>query len=99
MNLIDDNFKTDNSMAAECLNKKRYDKSGEYELAEHGIIKTIYNKDDIKMLLTCENDKALRFLKVLYQMKYAIKIGKEYYVKAEDFEKFINQHLGQEIAI
>ncbi len=75
-----------------------YNENDKYEFEEE-IYKTIYNKDDIKVLLKCEDDKALRFLKVLFQMKYSIKIGKEYYVKREDFDDFFTHHLGQSIAI
>lgn len=64
-----------------------------------GAYKEIYGKSDIKLLLSCEDDKALRFLKVLYQMKYAIKIGKEFYVKKSDFDDFFANNLGKSIAI
>ncbi len=63
------------------------------------LCKEIYGKSDIKILLACEDDKALRFLKVLFQMKYAIKIGKEYYIKKSDFDDFFANNLGKSIAI
>ena len=85
-------------MIEELMEEDDYDESKSYEFGDQ-ICKSIYNKDDIKVLLKCEDDKALRFLKVLFQMKYSIKIGKEYYVKKEDFDDFFTHHLGQSIAI
>lgn len=35
----------------------------------------VYCKHDIMMMFKCESDKALKILKILYQMKLANKIG------------------------
>lgn len=59
----------------------------------------IYNKQDIMDFFKCESDKALRILKVMYQMKMANKIGKEYYVTQETLMKFLEQYMGEEIII
>lgn len=61
--------------------------------------KKLYGKNEIMELLQCGNQKALNFLKLLYQMKYAIKIGKSYLIKAEDFDRFFEDFKGQEIVI
>ncbi len=61
--------------------------------------KKLYGKNEIMELLQCGNQKALNFLKLLYQMKYAIKIGKSYLVRAEDFDRFFEDFKGQEIVI
>lgn len=60
---------------------------------------TIYNKEDIKTILKCADEKALNFLKFMYQTKYAIKIGREYYVKREDFVKFLDDYMGKTVAV
>lgn len=61
--------------------------------------KKLYGKEEIMKLLGCGNQKALNFLKLLFQMQYAIKIGKSYIVRAEDFDKFFEDFKGQEIVI
>lgn len=61
--------------------------------------KKLYGKNEIMELLQCGNQKALNFLKLLYQMKYAIKVGKSYLIKAEDFDRFFEDFKGQEIVI
>lgn len=43
--------------------------------------------------------ESIKFLKLLFQMQYAIKIGKSYMVKAEDFDRFFEDFKGQEISI
>jgi len=59
----------------------------------------IYNKDDIMLMFNCENDKALRFMRLMFQMKVAIKIGKEYYVLKEDLLKFMEDYKGRKLLI
>ncbi len=61
--------------------------------------KKLYGKNEIMELLQCGNQKALNFLKLLYQMKYAINIVKSYLVRAEDFDRFFEDFKGQEIVI
>ena len=58
------------------------------------IIHGIYNKEDIKAMYKCENDKALRILKILFHMGYANKIGKEYYISAKRFDDFMSDTTG-----
>ena len=50
-------------------------------------------KSDIMVLFHCENDKALKILKIMYQMGYGNKIGKEYYVSKSSQEDFVNNNL------
>lgn len=61
--------------------------------------KKLYGKDEIMQLLGCGKKKALNFLKLLFQMEYAIKIGKSYIVTAENFDRFMEDFKGKEIAI
>lgn len=61
--------------------------------------KKLYGKNEIMELLQCGNQKALNFLKLLFQMQYAIKVGKSYLIKAEDFDRFFEDFKGQEIVI
>ena len=59
----------------------------------------VYNKHDIMMMFKCESDKALKILKIMYQMKMANKIGKEYYVERENLIRFLEDFKGQVILI
>lgn len=59
----------------------------------------VYNKHDIMKMFKCESDKALKILKIMYQMKMANKIGKEYYVKRESLIQFLEDFEGHEILI
>jgi len=56
-------------------------------------------KSDIMVLFHCENDKALKILKIMYQMGYGNKIGKEYYVSKSSQEDFVNDMKGKEVSI
>lgn len=56
-----------------------------------------YNKRDIMEIFDCESDKALKILKILFQLKEAIKIGKEYYVSKESLLNFLERYKGKEI--
>ena len=59
----------------------------------------LYGKRDIMELFKCESDKALRILKVMYQMNMANKIGKEYYVEKNKLTAFLEDFRGQEILL
>ena len=61
--------------------------------------KKVYGKTEIMELLQCGSQKALNFLKLLFQMKYAIKVGKSYLIRAEDFDRFFEDYKGQKIAV
>lgn len=61
--------------------------------------KPIHNKDDIMALFQCESDKALRFMKLLKQMGYSLKIGKEYYIKKDELKRFLDDYKGKDIMI
>ena len=56
-------------------------------------------KKDIMKVFCCENDKALKILKVMYQMWYGNKIGKEYYVSRNSQQNFIKDMMGKEVMI
>ena len=59
----------------------------------------ILNKADIMRLYKCESDKALKILKIIFQMGFGIKIGKEYYVTLESHKKFLETYAGKEVII
>ena len=48
-------------------------------------------------IFKCESDKALKILKVMYQMHEANKIGKEYYVDKNSLLRFLEDMKGKEI--
>ena len=59
----------------------------------------IYGKQDIMKIFKCESDKALKILKIMFQMKEANKIGKEYYVDRDSLLQFLEKFIGEEILI
>ena len=59
----------------------------------------IYKKNDIMELLSCESDKALRFLKLATQTGFATKVGKDYQMTRENVEKFLTQYEGKNLII
>ena len=56
-------------------------------------------KKDIMELYNCESNKALRILKLMFQMGYGNKIGKEYYVSWKAHENFAKDMVGKEVCI
>ena len=58
-----------------------------------------YGKKDIMETLQCGDQKSLNFLQLLFHIQYAVKVGKSYLIKAEDFDRFFEDSKGQEIAI
>jgi hypothetical protein len=71
-------------------------RNGKWEVRD---MSKYYGKKDIMETLQCGDQKALNFLKLLFQMQYAVKVGKSYLIKAEDFDRFFEDSKGQEIAI
>ena len=57
------------------------------------------NKKDIMEIYGCESNKALRILKLMFQMGYGNKIGKEYYVSQKSQEEFVKNMVGKEVYI
>ena len=56
-------------------------------------------KNDIMEIYHCESNKALRILKLMFQMGYGNKIGKEYYISQKSQEDFIEKMAGKEVYI
>lgn len=59
----------------------------------------LLNKKDIMSLYKCGSDKALRLLKFMYDVGYANKFGKEYYVTSEALDKFLADYAGKNVMI
>lgn len=59
----------------------------------------LYNKKDIMNIFSCESDKVLRILRLLYSMKEATKIGREYDISKESFDQFVEDMKGKEVII
>lgn len=57
------------------------------------------NKQNIMEIYHCESDKALKILKVMFNMGYGSKIGKEYYASRQSHEAFITAMAGKEVFI
>ena len=60
---------------------------------------TLYGKSDIMMIYNCRSEKALNILKLVFQMGYGIKIGKEYFVPKERHDDFIRDFSGKEVFV
>ena len=56
-------------------------------------------KKEIMDVYHCESDKALRILKLMFQMGYGNKIGKEYYVSQKAQEDFLKNMVGKNVYI
>lgn len=56
-------------------------------------------KKDVMEMYGCESDKALRILKCMYNIKYAIKMGKQYYTTEEYNKKFFELYKGKSVVI
>lgn len=59
----------------------------------------LVGKKDIMKFFGKESDFALRFLRTARLMGYGIKVGKEYYIKREEFEKILKTYQGLELEI
>ena len=59
----------------------------------------LLNKKDIMNLYKCKSDKALRLLKFMYDVGYANKFGKEYYVTNGALNKFLSDYAGKNVVI
>lgn len=59
----------------------------------------LLTRDDIMLIYKCEKDKALRILKLMFQMGYGNKIGKEYYITKQNHDKFLSEMSGKEVFI
>lgn len=46
-----------------------------------------------------ESDFALRFLRVAKSIGFGIQVGKEYYIKREEFEKMLKTYQGLKLEI
>lgn len=59
----------------------------------------VLTKEDIMVTYKCGSDKALRILKMIFQVGLGNKIGKEYYVSVEAHQKFLEIYAGKDLAI
>ena len=59
----------------------------------------LLGKDDIIRIFKCENEKALKILRVAFDMRYATKIGKEYYIEKTKLEEFMNDVRGRKVVL
>lgn len=96
------------------IDKKDYDNMNKQELInscldkdnvivgfmnEMNLRTKILDKKDIMEIYKCKNDKALKILKVMFQMGYGNKIGKEYYISDKAHNEFITSMVGKELFI
>ena len=57
------------------------------------------DKSDIMDIYNCESNKALKILRLMFQMGYGNKIGKEYYISKESQEEFVKNMTGKQVYI
>lgn len=60
---------------------------------------SLLGKKDIMTLFDKESDFALRFLRFAKSMGFGMQVGKEYYLKREEFEKILSTYQGQKLEI
>lgn len=60
---------------------------------------SLLGKKDIMEIFNKESDFALRFLRTAKYSNFGIQIGKEYYIKREEFEKMLNTYQGLKLEI
>ena len=63
------------------------------------ILKWRVEVQDIMEIFNKESDFALRFLRVAKSIGFGIQVGKEYYIKREEFEKMLNTYQGLKLEI
>ena len=51
----------------------------------------MYNKQEIMEIFSCEDQKALKLMHVMHSMSYAVKLGREYYVREERLFEFVEE--------
>lgn len=91
------NDMTKDELIAECENKDAAIREYIKELQKKSCVN--YSKSDIMDVFKCESNKALKILRLLFQMNYGIKIGKEYYVQPSRLEDFMQNFAGKEVFI
>ena len=94
MSKIYDNMSKD-ELIAQCVEKDNQLEVYCSEIKKYQIL----NKNDIMNIYKCESNKALRILKLMFQMGYGSKIGKEYYISLESQNEFLREMKGKEIFI
>lgn len=96
-NIIDYNNLNKEELVQLCLNK-------DYTIDEcmkkiKKISLEMLGKKDIMEIYHCESDKALKILKLMFQMGYGNKIGKEYYISKKSQENFVDCMKGKDVFI
>lgn len=94
MSKIYDNMSKD-ELIAQCVEKDNQLEVYCSEIKKYQIL----TKNDIMSIYKCESNKALRILKLMFQMGYGSKIGKEYYISLESQNEFLREMKGKEIFI
>lgn len=59
----------------------------------------LLNKEAIMQIFDCQDDKALKILKLMYANSFGCKIGKEYYITRNEFKKFMDSYKGKDLKI
>ena len=94
MSKIYDNMSKE-ELIAQCI-----DKDNQIDMFRSQLKKIqVLTKTDIMSIYKCESNKALRILKLMFQMGYANKIGKEYYISLDAQNDFLTAMRGKEVFI
>lgn len=94
MSNIYDNMSKD-ELIAQCVDKDNQINYYSNYLKSHQVL----TKADIMCIYKCESNKALRILKLMFQMGYGNKIGKEYYISLDSQSSFLTDMKGKEVFI
>ncbi len=94
MSSIYDNMSKD-ELIAQCVDKDEQISYYSNRIKRYQVL----TKTDIMGMYKCESNKALRILKLMFQMGYGNKIGKEYYISLESQSDFLTDMKGKEVFI
>ena len=82
-------------LIAQCVDKDNEIDTYIEQINQHQVL----TKNDIMRMYKCESNKALRILKLMFQMGYGNKIGKEYYISLASQNDFLTDMRGKEVFI
>ena len=66
---------------------------------ENDKIVTLLTKSDIIDIFECEDQKALKLMRLLQSMGYAIRIGREYYIQKSRLVDFLTEMEGRKVVL
>lgn len=57
----------------------------------------VYTVTELQEVLSCEHDKALKVMSLMFRYRYSMKLGKSYITTRENLFKFLDDNMGSKI--